>query len=66
MLTGAYLVADILQRASYSPMRPTMSVMADRAGTDRWIMTGGILLVAGCSLVTAAGQTGAGRPLAAC
>ena len=49
MLTRAYLVADILQRASYSPMRPTMSVMAGQAGTDRWIMTGGILLVAGCS-----------------
>jgi hypothetical protein len=66
MLTGAYLVADILQRASYSPMRPTMSVMADQAGTDRWIMTGGILLVAGCSLVTAAGLTGARASARAC
>ena len=47
-------------------MRPTMSMMAGQAGTDRWIMTGGILLVAGCCLVTAAGLTGAGRPLAAC
>jgi hypothetical protein len=33
--------------------------MAGRAGTDRWIMTGGILLVAGCYFVTAAGLTGA-------
>jgi hypothetical protein len=40
-------------------MRQTMSVMAGQAGTDRWIMTGGILLVAGCYLVTAAGLTGA-------
>jgi hypothetical protein len=59
LLTGAYLVADILQRASYGPMRQTMSVVAGQAGTDRWIMTGGILLVAGCHLVTAAGLTGA-------
>jgi hypothetical protein len=28
------------------------------AGTDRWIMTGGIALVAGCYLVNAAGLTG--------
>jgi hypothetical protein len=34
LLTGACLVADILQRASYSPMRQTMSVMAGQAGTD--------------------------------
>src|SRR5258708_5728427 len=58
LLTGAYLVADILQRASYSPMRQTMSAMAGQAGTDRWIMTGGIFLVAGCYLVTAPGLTG--------
>ncbi len=59
LLTGAYLVAGNLQRASYNPMRQTMSAMAGQAGTDRWIMTGGILLVAGCYLVTAAGLTGA-------
>jgi hypothetical membrane protein len=58
LLTGAYLVADILQRASYSPVRQTMSAMAGQAGTDRWIMTGGIFLVGGCYLVTAAGLTG--------
>lgn len=31
----------MLQPASYSPMQQTMSAMAGRAGTDRWIMTGG-------------------------
>jgi hypothetical protein len=35
----------------------TISVMAGQAGTDRWIMTGGIFLVAGCYLVTASGLT---------
>jgi len=58
LLTGGYLVADALQPASYSPVRKTISVMAGQAGTDRWIMTGGIFLVGGCYLVTAAGLTG--------
>src|SRR6266851_5044533 len=58
LLTGDYLVAGALQPASYSPMRTTISAMAGQAGTDRWVMTGGIFLVAGCYLVTAAGLTG--------
>ena len=58
LLTGAYLVAGLLQPASYSPVRETISVMAGQAGTDRWVMTGGIVLVGGCYLVTAAGLTG--------
>src|SRR6267154_2411547 len=58
VLTGAYLIAGVLQPASYSPMRMTISVMAGQAGTDRWVMTCGIFLVAGCYLVTAAGLTG--------
>jgi Protein of unknown function (DUF998) len=58
LLTGAYLVAGILQPASYSPVRSTISAMAGQAGADRWVMTGGIVLVGGCYLVTAAGLTG--------
>jgi hypothetical protein len=58
LLTGAYLVAGILQPASYSPVHMTISAMAGQAGTDRWVMTGGIFLVGGCYLVTAAGLTG--------
>ena len=58
LLTGAYLIAGIFQPASYSPMRKTISVMAGQAGTDRWVVTGGIFLVGGCYLVTAAGLTG--------
>src|ERR1700736_6839850 len=58
LLTGAYLTAGILQPASYSPVRTTISAMAGQAGTDRWVMTGGIVLVGGCYLVTAAGLTG--------
>jgi hypothetical membrane protein len=58
LLTGGYLVAGILQPASYSPVRETISVMAGQAGTDRWVMTGGIVVTGGCYLVTAAGLTG--------
>jgi hypothetical protein len=58
LLTGAYLIAGILQPASYNPVRETISVMAGQAGTDRWVMTGGIVLTGGCYLVTAAGLTG--------
>jgi Protein of unknown function (DUF998) len=55
LLTGGWLVAGALQPASYDPIRDTVSVMAGHAGTDRWVMTGALLLVGGCHLVTAAG-----------
>jgi hypothetical membrane protein len=58
LLTAAYLMAGILQPASYSPVRTTISAMAGQAGTDRWVMTGGIFLTGSCYLVTAAGLTG--------
>src|ERR1700733_15867214 len=62
LLTGAYLIAGIFQPASYSPLRKTISVMAGQAGTDRWIMTGGIFLVGCCYLATAAGLAGVRAP----
>ena len=58
LLTGGYLVAGALQPASYNPVRTTISAMAGQAGTDRWIMTGGIFLTGGRYLITAAGLTG--------
>ena len=39
LLTGAYLIAGLLQPASYSPVHTTISAMAGQAGTDRWVMT---------------------------
>ena len=48
LLTAAYLMAGILQPSSYSPVRTTISAMAGQAGTDRWVMTGGIFLTGGC------------------
>ncbi|HEV2256706.1 MAG TPA: DUF998 domain-containing protein [Streptosporangiaceae bacterium] len=62
LLTGAYLIAGLLQPASYSPVHTTISAMAGQAGTDRWVMTGGIVLTGGCYLITAAGLTGVRAP----
>jgi hypothetical protein len=62
LATGGWIVAGAVQPASYSPVGTTISVMAGHAGTDRWIMTGALLLVGGCQLVTAAGLAGARLP----
>jgi Protein of unknown function (DUF998) len=57
VLVGGWLVADALQPTSYSPMRQTMSVLAGHSGTDRWVMTGALLLVGSCQIATGAGLT---------
>jgi hypothetical membrane protein len=62
LLTGAYLVAGTLQPSSYDPIRQTISAMAGYTATDRWIMNGGIVLVGGCYLLTAAGLTSIRAP----
>jgi hypothetical protein len=62
LVTAGWLVADAVQPASYDPIRKTVSVMSGYAGTDRWIMTGALLLVGGCQLVTAAGLAGVRVP----
>jgi hypothetical protein len=58
VMTVAWLVADTLQPASYSPLRQTVSVLAGQAGADRWIVTGALFLIGGLHFVTAAGLTG--------
>jgi hypothetical protein len=62
VLVGGWLVAGALQPASYSPMRQTMSVLAGHSGTDSWVMTTALLLVASCQIATGAGLTGVGAP----
>jgi hypothetical protein len=62
LLIGAWLAADAVQPASYSPMRQTISVLAGDAGTDRWIMTGTLFLVGGSYFVTAVGLAGVRVP----
>jgi hypothetical membrane protein len=55
VLTSSWLIADALQPPRYSPMRQTVSVLAGYAGTDRWLMTGGLAAVGVCYFVTTAG-----------
>ena len=62
LATGGWLIAGAVQPTSYSPIRETVSVLAGHAGTDRWIMTGALLLVGGSQLVTAVGLVGVGVP----
>jgi hypothetical membrane protein len=54
MMAG-WLIGDVLQPASYSPTRQTISVLAGRAGTDRWIMTSALSLVGACYLIAGLG-----------
>jgi len=62
LLTGAWLAADILQPASCSPVRQTISALAGHGGTDRWLMTAALFLMASCHLAVAAGLTGVRWP----
>ncbi len=55
LLTGGWLVADREQPSSFSPVRETVSVTSGYAGTDRWIMTVALVLVAICFFVLAVG-----------
>ncbi|HYS37889.1 MAG TPA: DUF998 domain-containing protein [Pseudonocardiaceae bacterium] len=57
LLVGAWLVADVRQPDTYSPVRQTISVLAGHAGSDRWIVTGAVFLVGACHLLTALGLT---------
>jgi hypothetical membrane protein len=55
VLTSSWLIADALQPPRYSPVRQTVSVLAGYAGTDRWLMTSGLVVVGLCYFVTTAG-----------
>lgn len=62
LLTVAWLAAEVLQPASYSPIRQTISALAGQGATDRWLMTATLFAVGGSYLVTAAGLTGVRLP----
>jgi len=57
VLTAAWLLADAVQPASYSPVRQTVSVLSGYAGTDRWLVTSALYTVGIGYLITAAGLT---------
>ena len=57
LLTSAWLIADALQPATYSPVHQTISILAGHAGAHRWIVTTALLLVGACYVVTGVGMT---------
>jgi hypothetical membrane protein len=54
LMVGAWLLAETLQPPSYSPLYSSISGLAAVGATDRWIVTGALLLVGACYFVTAA------------
>lgn len=62
VLTIGWLVADSVQPRTYSPIRDTVSVLAGLSGTDRWIMTCGLIVICACYIVTAIGLAGVSPP----
>ncbi len=54
LMIGAWLVAETLQPSSYNPVQSSISGLAALGATDRWIVTGALLLVGACYFVTAA------------
>lgn len=61
LLIGGWSVAAALQPSGYNPVRETISALAARGATDRWVMTAALLGVGVSYLVTAAGLSVAGR-----
>jgi hypothetical protein len=61
LMTGSWLLADALQSGNYSPVRQSVSVLAGRAGQERWIVTGALIVAGGCYLVLAARVRPLGR-----
>jgi hypothetical membrane protein len=54
LMVGAWLLAETFQPRSYSPLYSSISGLAALGATDRWIVTGALLLVGACYFVTAA------------
>jgi hypothetical membrane protein len=62
VLVSGWLVGGALQSTSYSPMRQTMSVLAGQAAADRWVMTGALIVVGACQILTGVGLTSVRLP----
>lgn len=61
-LIGGWTWAAARQPPGYDPVRDTISALAARGASDRWIMTVGLALLGACQLLTAAGFTELGPP----
>lgn len=56
-LTAGFIIGASKQPAAYSSVRDTISALAERGATDRWIMTTGLAIVGVCYILTAIGIT---------
>ena len=61
-LIGGWTWAAARQPSSYDSVRDTVSALAARGATDRWIMTTALALLGVCHVATAYGLTDAGVP----
>ena len=55
VLIGGWTVAASRQPVAYSSVRDTISALAARGAVDRWIMTGALVVLGLCHVVTASG-----------
>jgi hypothetical membrane protein len=61
LLIGGWTLAQARQPADYDPVRDTISALAARGATDRWVMTSALAGLGACYMVTAAGLVSARR-----
>ena len=61
LLIGGWTLAQARQPPGYDPIRDTISALAARGATDRWVMTSALLGLGACHVVTAAGLRPARR-----
>ena len=55
LLVGGWQLAAARQPGGFDPIRETISALASRGATDRWIMTSALAGVGVCHMITAAG-----------
>jgi hypothetical membrane protein len=61
-MIAAWLAAEALQPAAYSPLHSSISGLAALGAADRWIVTSALFLVGACYVVTACCLAGVRRP----
>jgi hypothetical protein len=61
LLIGGWAVAASRQPPGYDPIRDTISALAARGATDRWVMTSALAGLGACHVITAAGMRPARR-----
>jgi hypothetical membrane protein len=60
LLIGGFLLATAIEPTSYSPVRDTISELAEQGAPDSWVMTSALIGVGLCYLLAALGLQPAG------